>query len=91
MTIKTVSLVSYTCRVKYEVRKNVYESTRKCPSADWRAMGSLSAPWVIEDLVPLIAMMVALRREKLSLHLIQLIVLLYVMLFFSLIIAASLL
>ena len=55
---------------------HIYDCPCKCPSAYWRAMGSLSAPWLADDLVPLMAMMVDLRREKLSLHLIQLMVLL---------------
>ncbi len=59
-----------------------------CPSASWRSMGwhGSSAAWYFDEHAPRMDMM-----AKLSLHLIQWIVLLYSVLLFSLIMAASLL
>ncbi len=64
-----------------------------CPSASWRSMGwhGSSAAWYFDERAPRMDMMEALSRAKLSLHLIQWIVLLYSVLLFSLIMAASLL
>ena len=66
--VKVKSIVQY--------MRSILVQVCRCPSTDWRAIDSPIAPRDANDRVPLIAMRADLRREKLSLHLIQLIVLL---------------